>query len=78
MKLMILSMLVMASMVASTPVMDKEDFTFNDVANAFSPEGKYRTLYTFLMDIKIRSKAVWLISVLVVIMPGPVYVPQKT
>jgi len=36
--LMILSMLVMASMVASTPVMDKEDFTFNDVANAFSPE----------------------------------------
>ena len=34
--------------------------------------------YTFLMDIKIRSKAVWVISVLVVIMPGPVYVPQKT
>merc|ERR1711894_213384 len=38
MKLMILSMLVMASMVASTPVMDKEDFTFNDVTNAFSSE----------------------------------------
>ena len=44
MKLMILSMLVMASVVASTPVMDKEDFTFNDVDNAFLPEGKYGTL----------------------------------
>merc|ERR1712025_999900 len=35
---MILSMLVMASMVASTPAMDIEDFTINDVANAFSSE----------------------------------------
>ena len=34
----------MASMVASTPVMDKEDFTVNDVANAFSTEGKFGTL----------------------------------